>query len=84
MLSGDAPAERTPLRMPTASLTVDPAFRVGPLDRRLFGTFVLREGRRGGEDECAERDGAANECRDAHDVKTSPKALKAAVDAALA
>ncbi len=31
--------------MPTASLTLDPAFRVGPLDRRLFGTFVEHMGR---------------------------------------
>src|SRR5918994_6484872 len=31
--------------MPTASLTVDPAFQVGPLDRRLFGTFVEHMGR---------------------------------------
>src|SRR5918994_148934 len=31
--------------MPTASLTVDPAFTVGTLDRRLFGTFVEHMGR---------------------------------------
>ncbi len=31
--------------MPTASLTVDPAFRTGPVDRRLFGTFVEHMGR---------------------------------------
>ena len=31
--------------MPTASLHVDPAFRVGTLDRRLFGTFVEHMGR---------------------------------------
>ena len=31
--------------MPTAALHLDPAFRVGPLDRRLFGTFVEHMGR---------------------------------------
>jgi alpha-L-arabinofuranosidase len=29
----------------TASLTVDPAFRIGPVDRRLFGSFVEHMGR---------------------------------------
>ncbi len=31
--------------MPVASLTLDPAFRVGSVDRRLFGTFVEHMGR---------------------------------------
>ena len=31
--------------MATATLHLDPAFRVGPLDRRLFGTFVEHMGR---------------------------------------
>jgi alpha-N-arabinofuranosidase len=31
--------------MLSARITVDPAFRVGPLDRRLFGTFVEHMGR---------------------------------------
>jgi alpha-N-arabinofuranosidase len=29
----------------TASLTVDPAYRIGPLDRRVFGSFVEHMGR---------------------------------------
>ncbi|MEV5322308.1 alpha-N-arabinofuranosidase [Streptomyces sp. NPDC052687] len=31
--------------MPTARLTLDPAFRVGTVDRRLFGSFVEHMGR---------------------------------------
>ncbi|GGT04725.1 arabinosylfuranosidase ArfA [Streptomyces chromofuscus] len=31
--------------MPTARLTLDPAFRVGSVDRRLFGSFVEHMGR---------------------------------------
>jgi alpha-N-arabinofuranosidase len=31
--------------MPSAAIRLDPAFRVGPLDRRLFGTFVEHMGR---------------------------------------
>ncbi|MFC7550347.1 alpha-N-arabinofuranosidase [Plantactinospora sp. GCM10030261] len=31
--------------MQTASVTIDPAFRVGPADRRLFGSFVEHMGR---------------------------------------
>ncbi len=31
--------------MRTATITLDPAFRVGPVDRRLFGTFVEHMGR---------------------------------------
>ncbi|MFC7494941.1 MULTISPECIES: alpha-N-arabinofuranosidase [unclassified Nocardioides] len=31
--------------MPTATLTLDPAYRIGPVDRRLFGTFVEHMGR---------------------------------------
>ncbi|MFT3796960.1 alpha-N-arabinofuranosidase [Microbacterium sp.] len=31
--------------MPTASLTIDPAARVGPINRRLFGSFVEHLGR---------------------------------------
>jgi alpha-N-arabinofuranosidase len=31
--------------MDVATITVDPAFRVGPVDRRLFGTFVEHMGR---------------------------------------
>jgi alpha-N-arabinofuranosidase len=32
-------------RVPTASLTIDPASRVGPINRRLFGSFVEHLGR---------------------------------------
>ena len=31
--------------MDTAKLTIDPAFRIGPADRRLFGSFVEHMGR---------------------------------------
>jgi alpha-N-arabinofuranosidase len=31
--------------MKTASFTVDPAFSVGPINRRLFGSFVEHLGR---------------------------------------
>ncbi|HEY0696910.1 MAG TPA: alpha-L-arabinofuranosidase, partial [Micromonospora sp.] len=31
--------------MHTAELTVDPAFRIAPVDRRLFGSFVEHMGR---------------------------------------
>ena len=31
--------------MLTAPVTVDPAFRIGPADRRLFGSFVEHMGR---------------------------------------
>ncbi|MEE3918669.1 hypothetical protein V2I01_09730 [Micromonospora sp. BRA006-A] len=31
--------------MPNAQLTIDPAFRVAPADRRIFGSFVEHMGR---------------------------------------
>lgn len=31
--------------MDVARITLDPAFKVGPVDRRLFGTFVEHMGR---------------------------------------
>ena len=31
--------------MPEARITVDPAFRVGPVDPRLYGSFVEHLGR---------------------------------------
>jgi hypothetical protein len=32
-------------RVLTATLTLDPAFRIGPVHRRLFGSFVEHMGR---------------------------------------
>src|SRR4051794_40819828 len=39
------PVTEQPEHPVAASLTLDPAFRVGPVDRRLFGSFVEHMGR---------------------------------------